>query len=71
MAIEPFQDTDLMPFGKHKGEPMSDVPARYLFYLWNNGLKAQVRTHRVAAYIWENLDALVQEDQDTIVDRQP
>lgn len=30
-----FNDLDPMPFGKHKGEPMQDVPARYLSWLWN------------------------------------
>lgn len=29
-----FADTDLMPFGKHKGEPLQDVPARYLAWLY-------------------------------------
>jgi len=28
-----------MPFGKHKGVPMQDVPASYLHYLWQNGVK--------------------------------
>lgn len=28
-------DTDRMPFGKYKGEPLSDVPASYLSWLWN------------------------------------
>lgn len=30
-----LSDSDLMPFGKHKGEPMCDVPAGYLMYLWD------------------------------------
>lgn len=28
-----------MPFGKHQGEPLEDVPAGYLVWLWNKGLK--------------------------------
>jgi hypothetical protein len=32
-----YGDTDAMPFGKHKGEPMQDVPARYLRWLWTEG----------------------------------
>lgn len=34
-----FTDTDPMPFGKYKGEPLQDVPASYLRWLWNE-LKA-------------------------------
>lgn len=34
-----FTDTDPMPFGKHRGEPLQDVPARYLAWLWRDGLR--------------------------------
>jgi uncharacterized protein (DUF3820 family) len=30
-----YEDTDPMPFGKHKDEPLSDVPASYLSWLYN------------------------------------
>jgi len=36
-----LEDGDPMPFGKHKDEPMVDVPARYLVWLWNEGLGAE------------------------------
>lgn len=29
-----FDDTDIMFFGKHEGEPLSDVPAKYLLWAW-------------------------------------
>lgn len=29
-----FIDTDPMPFGKHRGELLQDVPASYLGWLW-------------------------------------
>lgn len=32
-----MNDDDLMPFGKHKGERMEDVPDSYLAWLWNEG----------------------------------
>jgi hypothetical protein len=32
-----YTDLDLMPFGKHKGEPMQDVPAHYLRWWWTEG----------------------------------
>lgn len=28
-----MKDSDLMPFGKHKGEKLGDVPASYLLWL--------------------------------------
>jgi len=28
-----FEDTDLMTFGKYKGQPLSDIPATYLRWL--------------------------------------
>ena len=58
-------DTDLMPFGKHKGLPMMDVPANYLFWLWTNG-KEHDKQCPVADYIRRNLTALQQEHTDGI-----
>ena len=52
-----LQDTDPMPFGKHKGEPMQDGPADYLHWLWTNGLRHDKKAP-VANYIRKNLDAL-------------
>jgi uncharacterized protein (DUF3820 family) len=60
-----LKDTDFMPFGKHKGEPMQDVPASYLHYLWQNGLKQDKRSD-VADYIRRNLNALRQEHPDGV-----
>jgi len=34
-----LEDNDLMPFGKHKGDKMIEVPAEYLLWLYNNNLK--------------------------------
>jgi uncharacterized protein (DUF3820 family) len=53
-----------MPFGKHKGVPMQDVPASYLHYLWHNGLKHE--KSNVAEYVRKNLDALRAENADLI-----
>lgn len=58
-------DSDKMPFGKHKGIPMSDVPASYLHYLWWNGLKDDKRSD-VADYIRRNLNAIKMESRDLI-----
>lgn len=71
-----FEDNDLMPFGKHHGESLSDVPARYLVWLWNDGLKDEYGRHncwaedlvdwmkdrvKLANYIWNCKEALAQE----------
>jgi uncharacterized protein (DUF3820 family) len=55
-------DQDLMPFGKHKGEKMENVPAAYLLWLREQHCSSQ----RVCAYIEENLAALMMECPDYI-----
>ncbi|MEO0797329.1 MAG: DUF3820 family protein [Verrucomicrobiota bacterium] len=62
-----LQDTDPMPFGKHRGELMQDVPARYFHWLWNNG-KSKEQFCPVADYIRRNLNALKLEHEDGIWD---
>lgn len=64
-TMKELQDTDPMPFGKHKGEPMQDVPAHYLHWLWTNGKQADKQCP-VADYIRRNLNALKQENPDAI-----
>lgn len=58
-------DTDLMPFGKHKGTEMQDVPASYLLWLWDEmdgGLSINSPdSQRVYNYIEDNLEVLNQE----------
>lgn len=61
---EDLTDLSPMPFGKHKGKAMQDVPASYLHYLWTNGLKEE--SSSVAMYIRQNLNALKQEYSDGI-----
>ncbi len=63
--MQELTDTDPMPFGKHKGVPMQDVPASYLHYLWTHG-KEQDRRCPVADYIRRNLNALRSEHTDGI-----
>lgn len=59
-----LDDTSPMPFGKHKGVPMSEVPARYLNWLWTDGKSAEVGKCPVADYIHNNIAALVVEYPD-------
>lgn len=62
MGYETLNDDSLMPFGKHKGEQMSDVPVEYLHWYWHNGSSSG----NVRAYIKENLEALKMENKDLI-----
>lgn len=52
-----------MPFGKHKGKSMEDVPASYLLWLRDNGVSGDVKD-----YIEENLSALQKECPDYIAE---
>lgn len=61
-----LSDTDAMPFGKHRGIPMKEVPVEYLHYLWNNGLKTEQKP--VANYIRRCLKGLKEENPDLIWD---
>lgn len=61
--MNPLDDQSPMPFGKHKGFPMSDVPASYLHWLWTNGKELDFNCP-VAIYIRENLDTLKKEHPD-------
>jgi len=62
-------DLDKMPWGKHKGVPMQDVPASYLHWLWTNErdpMSRKAKVDPVAAYIERNMTALQQEHTDGI-----
>ena len=50
-------DSDPMPYGKHKGRPMEDVPAAYLIWLIDNGRASPA----VSEYIKHNIDVLMKE----------
>lgn len=62
----PLDDIDKMPFGKHKGRMMQDVPASYLHYLWQEGLRNETATNSVADYIKRNMSALKEEYEDGV-----
>ena len=66
--MKSLTDDSLMPFGKYKGVKMEKVPASYLHWLWNNGLKQKTKESDVAAYISENKDSLAMENKDLIWD---
>jgi uncharacterized protein (DUF3820 family) len=50
-------DESMMPFGKHKGEKMANVPPDYLLWIYDNGkCYGEVRK-----YIADNLEVLKSE----------
>jgi uncharacterized protein (DUF3820 family) len=49
-----LNDDSPMPFGKHKGEKMANVPAEYLLWLYENNNC----TYEVKKYIDQNMDVL-------------
>lgn len=55
-------DDSPMPFGKHKGRPMKDVPADYLHWLYTDGCNNPL----VTAYIKSRMNALKKETPNKI-----
>lgn len=53
-----LEDNDLMPFGKHKGKKMKDVPADYLIWIYENLDWLAARYPRVDGYIHYNWNIL-------------
>lgn len=51
-----LHDDDEMPYGKHKGTKMANVPSDYLLWLYDN----DKCSGKVLSYIEVNLDALRQ-----------
>lgn len=53
-------DKDIMPFGKHAGELMQDVPAKYLLYIYDSSM-ISAKYSDVRDYIEANIDVLKQQ----------
>lgn len=57
-----MKDTDKIPFGKHKGEMIGNVPAHYLLWLHDElKIKCSKFAEPVRDYIIDNMDVLKQE----------
>ncbi len=61
-----MEDTDLMPFGMHKGKQMQDVPASWLLWFKNEPKSNNFNSDRQAVldYINYNMDVLKKELQE-------
>lgn len=64
--MKPLEDLSLMPFGKHQGWPLQDVPANYLHWYFTLGGGSSKKQCPVADYIRRNLHALKKENPDLI-----
>lgn len=56
---EKTTDKYIMPFGKHKGEAIGDVPAQYLLWFFEQPWSTKYRA--VYGYIYENKKYLEKE----------
>lgn len=65
-----MNDQSEMPFGKHKGKKMEDVPASYLLWLWDNGVWSDT-AHVLHSYLRNNFSVLETEAHDYIVQHRP
>ena len=55
-----YTDETVLTFGKHKGKTLADVPAAYLIWLYNEG----IRDEGLKAYVEDNMQALRKEVDD-------
>ena len=54
-----MNDNSIMPWGKHEGTKLANVPADYFIYMSDMGwLKGELKQ-----YVEENMDALIKETQ--------
>ena len=51
-----MDDNSIMPFGKHKGIPLKDVPDDYLYWLHGAGTS----NNELAEYLEDNIDSIKQ-----------
>lgn len=50
-------EEETFPFGKHFGKKMSEVPASYLLWAWENAVSVQ-RWNKLYWYLKENLEEI-------------
>lgn len=57
--VENYTDETLMPFGKHMGIKLANVPAEYLMWLYDSSEQGKrLSDSKLAKYILENIEAL-------------
>lgn len=68
-AYPHLTDSSPMPFGKHKGELMEDVPVEYLHWFYTEVDEPKGAACAVLLYIEKNIVALKRENADLIWER--
>ena len=59
MSDQPFTDSTPMPWGKHKGVALANVPDSYLLWIWESFLPStRASNKQLFKYIADNLDAI-------------
>lgn len=72
---QPVADgTNIMHFGKYKGQRIGDIPAQYLIWLWNGaGMSKKTKLGgedgKLARYILKESNNLMKECPDVIMDK--
>lgn len=62
----PKNKIDIMPFGKHKGLPLNDLPDNYVAWLFNQGTLKEPLNSKLRKVVWNKIkDSYV----DEIIDR--
>lgn len=61
-----LEGTDLMPWGKHAGRPLQEIPAKYLHWLWTGKDYKSKHMNPLARYIRNSIDDLEEEYPDGI-----
>lgn len=56
-----FTDESIMPFGKHRGKPLGEVPADYLVWLLEQDWATSDKWEGIYRYALNNEKALMQE----------
>lgn len=56
-----LNDDSPMPFGKHKGTKMANVPAKYLAWAKEKMYANNDMARAVLKYVWSNWDAIQSE----------
>jgi hypothetical protein len=65
-----LNDESPFPFGKHKGEPMKDVPGSYLGWVWNT-FEHKKHNSPLFRYIVKNIENIESDAPDMIFEPDP
>lgn len=72
LSDNPMKEWELMDFGKHKGEKLGDVPAKYLLWCYEQSFIKKSKP-RLYAYLVKNIKRIEKEfeEEECIKDEVP